>query len=70
MERICQVLVNLVRTYNISQTYVDKDDPWLVILAEADFAILSTTNSIKGYSLVQLIFSRDMILPIEHDVDW
>ena len=27
LERINQVLVNLVRTFNITQTYVDKDDP-------------------------------------------
>ena len=28
MERIHQVLGNLVRTFNITQTYVDEDDPW------------------------------------------
>ena len=32
------------------------------------FAIHSTTNSQKGYSLVQLIFVHDMILPIKHRV--
>ena len=33
LEWIHQVLVNLVQTYNINQTYVEKDDPWSGILA-------------------------------------
>ena len=70
MERIHQVLGNLERTFNIQQTYVDKNYPWMGILAEAAFVIFSTTNRQKGYSLGQLIFGRDMILPIKHRADW
>ena len=32
LEHMHQVLVNLVRSFNITQTYVDKDDPCLGIL--------------------------------------
>ena len=32
LEHIRQVMVNLVRYFNIKETYVDKDDPWLGIL--------------------------------------
>ena len=46
---IHQVLVNLVRTFNISQTYADKDKPWMGILAASGFEICSTTNRKKGY---------------------
>ena len=71
LERIHQVLGNLVRTFKIStQTYVDEDEPWTGILAASAFAIFSTTNIPKGYSPGQLIFDRDMILPIKHRVDW
>ena len=70
LKQIHQVLGNLVRTYNITQTYVDRDDPLPGILSAAAFAIISTTNRLKGYSPVQLIFGRDMILPIKHTVDW
>ena len=70
LERICHVLVNLVRAYNIYQTYVDKDDPWLVISAAAVFSIFSNKNRIKGCSPFQLIFCHVMILPREHTVDW
>ena len=57
LERIQQVLGNLVRTFNIQQKYVDKNDPWTGILDAAAFEIRSTTSGQKGYSPVQLIFS-------------
>ena len=44
LERIQQVLGNLVRNFNIQQTYVDKNDPWTGILAAAAFAIRSKTG--------------------------
>ena len=65
LEQIHQVLVNLVRICNISQTYHDKDDPLLVILSAAAFTIHSTTNSLKGYSTGQLEFGHDMIILIK-----
>ena len=70
LERIHQVLVNLVRDSNISETYVDEDDPWSGILVASEFKILSTTNILKGYIPGQLLFGHDMILPIKHKVDW
>ena len=42
LEQIHQVLVNLVWTCNITQTYVEKYDPWLGILAVAAFEMFST----------------------------
>ena len=59
-----------MRNLNISKTYVDKNDPWTGILAAVAFAILSTTNGLKGYSKVQLVFGQYMIIPIKHKVDW
>ena len=71
LERIHQVIVNLVLTFKFfTQTYVDKNYPWKVILAAAEFEICPTTNRLKGNSLVQLIFGRDMILLVKHRVDW
>ena len=69
MERIHQVLGNLVRAFNISQTYVDENDLWTGILAVAAFGIFSTANRQKGYIPGQLIFGRDMILMIKHTVN-
>ena len=70
LERIQQVLVNLVRTFNIKETYIDKDDPWSGILAVEAFLIRSTTNKLKIYITRQLLLGCDMILPIKHKVYW
>ena len=59
-----------MQTFTITKKYVDKDDPCLVILAAAAFQICSTTNKLKGYSMVKLLFGCDMILSIKHEVDW
>ena len=39
LERINKVPGNLVRTFNIKDTYVDKDDQWSGFLAAEDFSI-------------------------------
>ena len=70
LERIHQVLRNLGRNFNIYQTYVDKYDPCTDILSAAAFAISSKNNRVKGYSLGQLVFGRDIIIPIKREVYW
>ena len=59
-----------MQTFNIYQTYVEKNDLWMVILSAEAFAIFPTTNRQNVYSPGQLVFGRDMILPIKHRVDW
>ena len=39
LEWVHSVLGNLVWTYTIKETYIDKDDLWLVILSAALFAV-------------------------------
>ena len=70
LEWIHQVVRNLVQTFNITQTYVYEDDPWLVILDAESFTIPPTTNRLKVYSLSQLLFCRDLILLIKNRVGW
>ena len=70
LEYIHQVFVKLVQTFSISQTCIDKNDPWVGILVAVAFSIRSATNGQKFYSLGQLIFGHDMILLIKHEVDW
>ena len=57
-------------TWNVTQTFVEKYDPWSGILAAAAFAIVSKTIELKGYSPGQLVFGYDMIPLIKHKVDW
>ena len=49
---------------------VDDADPFMVILAAADFAVQSMYNRTKEKNPGQLVFGRDMILPIIHVADW
>ena len=68
LELIHQVLVNLVRTYNINTTYIDKDDQWLFILTAEAFTIFLTTNGLKYYIPGHLVFGHDIILLVKSTV--
>ena len=70
LEWIHQVLGNLVRDFNVHQTYINENDPRKGIWAAAEFSIQSTTSRNIFYSPGQLIFGHDMIIPIKHRVDW
>ena len=70
IDRIHQVLGNLVLKYNLHETHVDDSDPWMEILVSAAFEVLSMYHRTKGKIPVQLVFSRDIILPINHISDW
>ena len=59
-----------MRNFNITQTYVNEDDPWLGIISAAAFTIFSTTNMLKCYSMGQLVFVRDIIPLINNKLDW
>ena len=69
LEQINKVLGNLVRNYNINQTYVDGDDRWFVILVAKSFKIRLTVNRLKGYSNGQLVFGHDISIPIKYMMD-
>ena len=69
IERIHKLLVNLVSTYNLHETYVNDTDPWMEILATATFAVQSKYHRNKGNIPDQIIFVEDMILPLNCIVD-
>ena len=70
LEIIHSALGNLVRTYTIKDAYIDEDDPCLGIFSFVEFAIHYNANNLKGYTLVQLIVGRDIILQVKHNTDW
>ena len=47
MEQVHQVLGNIVRTYNLQETYVDDAEPCMGILATEDFSVRSTYHRTK-----------------------
>ena len=69
LERIHQVLGNLLRTYNINKTYFDEYDQISVILTASESTIRSAENRLKYYSPGQLVFGRDINIPIKYTED-
>ena len=62
--KINQLLGKLLRTYNIQETYKDYAELWIGILAAAAFGVRSTYQTTKVKVPGQLVFNRDMILPV------
>ena len=57
-----QVISSLVRTFDLENNYLDKDDPWSGILAATYFAVWSTYRTMLQSTPGQLVFGSDMIL--------
>ena len=70
IERVHQVLNNCLRTYELEGTELNERDPWGPFLSAAAFAIQSTFHTTLGASPRQLVFRRDMLLPIEFKANW
>ena len=70
VERVHQVLGNMIRTFELEDNYLDEDDPWKGILCAAAFAIRSTYHTTLKKTPGQLVFGRDMVLNIQHEANW
>jgi hypothetical protein len=70
LERVHQVVANLVRTFDLENSDVDENDPWSGILAAAAFAVRSTFHTTLQATPGQLVFGRDMIFNIKHVANW
>ena len=70
LERVHQVLGDMLRTKNLQQYDFDALDPWSDILASVAWAIRSTHHSTLKASPAQLVFNRDMLLNIKFIADW
>jgi transposase InsO family protein len=70
VERIHQVIANIIRTFELEDNYLDETDPWKGILSATAFAIRATYHTTLQKSPGQLVFGRDMILNIQHKANW
>ena len=70
IERVHQVLEDALRTFELEEQDLDESDPWTPFIAATCFAIRSTYHTTLGASPAQLVFQRDMILPIKFKTDW
>ena len=70
LERVHQVLGDMLHTKNLQQYDFDALDPCSDILASVAWVIHSTHHSTLKVSPAQLVFNRDMLLNIKFIADW
>lgn len=70
VERIHQVIGNIIRTFELQDNYLDEDDPWKGILSATAFAVRSTYHTTLQRTPGQLVFGRDMIFNVQHTANW
>jgi hypothetical protein len=70
VERVHQVIGNIIRTFELENNYLDETDPWKGILSATAFAVRSTFHTTLQNTPGQLVFGRDMILNVKHEANW
>jgi transposase InsO family protein len=70
VERVHQVVGNIIRTFELESNYLDEEDPWKGILSATAFAVQSTFHTSLRNTPGQLVFGRDMIYNIKHEANW
>jgi len=70
IERVHQVIGNIIRTFELQDNYLDEENPWKGILSATAFAVRSTYHTTLKKSPGQIIFGQDMIFNIEHIANW
>ena len=70
LERVHQVLGDCLRSFNLDQRDLHPNDPFEEFLTAAAYAIRSAYHTTLGFSPAQLVFGRDMFMPIATNIDW
>ena len=70
LERIHQVVADMLRTHDLENYEFDHEDPWTDILASVAWAIRSSVHSTKDATPGELVFGRDMIFHDTFRANW
>ena len=70
IERVHLVLGDSLRTFELEKQELPKHDPFGSFLSAAAWAIRSTYHTTLEATPGQLVFGRDMLLPIKFQADW
>ena len=71
IEHVHQTIGNMVRTYRVQDAEdLDEDNPWGGILAAVAYGVRATIYKTRQASLMQSVFCRDALMPIQHIADW
>ena len=60
----------MLRAFELEKQELDDNDPWSSFLSATAFAIRSTYHTVLDATPGQLVFGRDMVLPIQFKADW
>jgi hypothetical protein len=70
IERVHQVLGDMLRTFELEDRDLDAKDPFGSFLSAAAYAIRSTYHTVLVASPAELEFGRHMLLPVKFTADW
>jgi hypothetical protein len=70
IKRVRLVLADALRTFELQERELNENEPWSTFLASAAFAIRSTYHTTLQAMPGQLVFGRDMLLPIKFKANW
>jgi len=64
VERVHQVIGNMLRTFELENNYLDETDPWSGIWSATAFAVCSAYHTMLQATPGQLVFGCDMVFNI------
>jgi hypothetical protein len=70
IERVHQVLGDSLRTFQLQEQELAVVNPWEPFMTSVAYAVRSTYHTTLEATPGQLVFGRDMILPIRFKADW
>ncbi len=70
IKRVHQVLGNALRTFELEKRELDDKEPFEPFLTATAYAIRSTYHTTLQATQGQLVFGRDMILPVQFKANW
>jgi len=70
IERIHLTLGNMLRSYELEEQDLDDDHPFDEFLNAAAWALRSTYHTVLNATPGQLVYGRDMLLPVQYKADW
>ena len=70
IERVHQVMANMLRAFELEERDLDPEDPWNEFLQACAYGIRSTYHTTLQATPGQLIFGRDMIHDVRFQANW
>ena len=70
LERIHDMIKECLKTFHLQTHVFDVLDPWTGFLANVAYAIRSTYHTSLDATPCELVFGRDMIIPVAYIANW